>query len=115
MERNLSDINRDFRGTLQAASKLSFDGTSFFSDLTKKLVSSAGEKVGEALENKLFKKPPPKVQSKDQKHNENKGSELVKLLKAERKAQRFAELAENKQPALPQSNIHEIYNRLLSD
>ena len=92
-------------------------GRWFFGDLTKKLVSSAGEKAasaigakaGEALGNKLFnrkrlKSPevPPKTAPKVE---ENKGSELVKLLQVENKLR----------SADPQSNIHEIYNRLLSD
>ena len=39
---------------------------------------------------------------------ENKGSELVKLLQVENKLRSAA-------PRVSQSNIHEIYNRLLSD
>ena len=133
MERNIYDVNREpypsFRG---APFRVTNDfaepfwqrvvGDGFFGDLTKKLVSSAGEKAasaigskaGEALGNKLFnrqkKKPkspevPPKAAPTVE---ENKGSELVKLLQVENKLQSGA-------PRVSQSNIHEIYNRLLSD
>ena len=115
MERNINDINREplrWR-EIRAAG--------FFSDLTKKLVSSAGEKAasaigskaGEALGNKLFNRKKPKSPEVPPKAagpsalavEENKGSELVKLLQVENKLR----------SANHQSNIHEIYNRLLSD
>ena len=137
MERNINDINREIRAA------------GFFGDLTKKLISTAGEKAasaigskagealgskaGEALGNKFFNRKkaakaaplnkgspigaPLKEGSASPKGatnqslnpikeapivEENKGSELIKLLKFENKPS-------------PQSNIHEIYNRLLSD
>ena len=116
MERNINDINREPIG-LRAAG--------FFGDLTKKLVSSAGEKAasaigskaGEALGNKFFnRKKEAKSASPIKKESnssegapkkaasiveENKGSELIKLLQVENKLS-------------PQSNIHEIYYRLLN-
>ena len=136
MERNIYDVNRepytfsdrgarhDFAepfGQLRAAG--------FFSDLTKKLVSSAGEKAasaigakaGEAFGNKLFnrkKKKAAKAEASDSAApsaspktagpsalavEENKGNELVKLLQAEN------------EKLLRVNNIHEIYKRLLSD
>ena len=121
MERNIYDINRE--PFFNEAFGYRVVGDGFFSDLTKKLVSSAGEKAasaigakaGEALGNKFFNRQ--KNKSKILKEapkaagpsalavEENKGSELVKLLQVENKLQ----------SANPQSNIHEIYNRLLSD
>ena len=121
MERNIYDINREPFFNEAFGHRVVGDG--FFSDLTKKLVSSAGEKAasaigakaGEALGNKFFNRQ--KNKSKILKEapkaagpsalavEENKGSELVKLLQVENKLQ----------SANPQSNIHEIYNRLLSD
>ena len=137
MERNINDINREIRAA------------GFFGDLTKKLISTAGEKAasaigskagealgskaGEALGNKFFNRKKaakaaplnkgttlkegsasPKGATNQSLNpikeapivEENKGSELIKLLKFENKPspQRG-----------PQSNIHEIYNRLLSD
>ena len=112
MERNINDVNREIRAAV------------FFSDLTKKLVSSAGEKAasaigakaGEAIGNKLFNRQKKKsatrgaapLESKSPEGapavEENKGSELVKLLQVENKIQ----------SADPQSNIHKIYNRLLN-
>ena len=120
MERNIYDINREPYAEPFGWREIRAAG--FFGDLTKKLVSSAGEKAasaigakaGEALGNKLFnrqkKKPkspevPPKAAPTVE---ENKGSELVKLLQVENKLQSGA-------PRVSQSNIHEIYNRLLSD
>ena len=112
MERNINDVNREpytepFRWReIRAAG--------FFSDLTKKLVSSAGEKAasaigakaGEAIGNKLFNRQKKKTKSPEGAPavEENKGSELVKLLQVENKIQ----------SADPQSNIHKIYNRLLN-
>ena len=114
MERNINDVNREIRAA------------GFFGDLTKKLVSSAGEKAasaigskaGEALGNKLFNRQKKKLKSPEgtpfraplsegtsKAVEENKGSELVKLLQVENKLQ----------STNPQSNIQEIYNRLLSD
>ena len=148
MERNINDVNREpfalgdrYGFTEPFRQRVVGDG--FFSDLTKKLVSSAGEKAasaigskaGEALGNKLFNRQKKKSakaapsaspkgaplkegsamrgESKSHKEvskatpavEENKGSELVKLLQLENKLR----------SADPQSNIHEIYNRLLSD
>ena len=125
MERNIYDVNRepytfsdrgarhDFAepfGQLRAAG--------FFSDLTKKLVSSAGEKAasaigakaGEAFGNKLFNRKKKKAAlaapSASPKTapavEENKGNELVKLLQAEN------------EKLLRVNNIHEIYKRLLN-
>ena len=137
MERNIDDINREpyaigfrhdpsFRGApfrdFAEPFRQRLTAAVFFGDLTKKLVSSAGEKAasaigakaGEALGNKLFnrqkKKPkshegPPKAAPAGE---ENKGSELVKLLQVENKLRSAA-------PRVSQSNIHEIYNRLLID
>ena len=120
MERNINDVNREPFFTEPFRYRVEGDG--FFSDLTKKLVSSAGEKAasaigakaGEALGNKFFnrqkKKPkipevPPNKSLEPPKAaptvEENKGSELIKLLQVENKLS-------------PQSNIHEIYNRLLN-
>ena len=110
MERNINDVNREIRAA------------GFFGDLTKKLVSSAGEKAasaigskaGEALGNKLFNRQKKKLKSPEgaplsegttKAVEENKGSELVKLLQVENKLQ----------STNPQSNIQEISNRLLSD
>ena len=128
MERNINDINREIRAA------------GFFGDLTKKLISTAGEKAasaigskagealgskaGEALGNKFFNRKKaakaapinkglpkgsdegaPKQSLKPIKAapivEENKGSELIKLLKVENKPS-------------TQSSIHEIYNRLLN-
>ena len=114
MERNINDVNREPFFTEPFEYRVLGDG--FFSDLTKKLVSSAGEKAasaigakaGEALGNKFFnrqkipKEEPKAAEPSDLAVEENKGSELVKLLQVENKLR-------------PQSNIHEIYNRLLSD
>ena len=108
MEINIYDVNREpFRYRIE--------GDGFFSDLTKKLVSSAGEKAasaigakaGEVLGNKFFnrQKKKPKIPEEAPAVEENKGSELVKLLQVENKLR----------SADTQSNIHEIYNRLLSD
>ena len=125
MERNINDVNREpyangFRHGFaepfgQRLAEIRAAG--FFSDLTKKLVSSAGEKAasaigakaGEALGNKLFNRQnkKPKI-SEEPAVEENKGSELVKLLQVENKLRSAA-------PRVSQSNIHEIYNRLLSD
>ena len=143
MERNINDVNREpfalgdrYGFTEPFRQRVVGDG--FFSDLTKKLVSSAGEKAasaigskaGEALGNKLFnrqkkksakaapsaspKGAPPAMRGESKSHKEvskaapaveeNKGSELVKLLQVENKLR----------SADPQSNIHEIYNRLLN-
>ena len=99
MERNINDVNREIRAS------------GFFSDLTKKLVSSAGEKAasaigskaGEALGNKFFnrqKKKPKITKDVDSVQSlEMGGNELVKMLQVENK---------------PKSNIQEIYNRLLN-
>ena len=102
MERNINDVNREIRAS------------GFFSDLTKKLVSSAGEKAasaigskaGEALGNKFFnhQKKKPKITEEKKAADsarslEMGGNELVKMLQVENK---------------PKSNIHEIYNRLLN-
>ena len=116
MERNINDVNREIRAA------------GFFGDLTKKLVSSAGEKAasaigskaGEALGNKLFNRQKKKLKSPEgapfgaplkegtpKAVEENKGSELVKLLQVENKLRSDA-------PRVSQSNIHEIYNRLLN-
>ena len=121
MERNIYDINREPFFNEPFGHRVVGDG--FFSDLTKKLVSSAGEKAasaigakaGEALGNKFFnrqknkskilKEAPKAAGPSALEVKENKGSELVKLLQVENKLQ----------SANPQSNIHEIYNRLLSD
>ena len=109
MERNIKDINREIRAA------------GFFGDLTKKLISSAGEKAasalgskaGEALGNKFFnrksvsinkgKEVPANPIKEEPIVEENKGSELIKLLKVENK------------PSPQRGYIHEIYNRLLSD
>ena len=102
MERNINDISREIRAS------------GFFSDLTKKLVSSAGEKAasaigskaGEALGNKFFNRQKKKSKifeasnpSEITRNVEKGGNELVKMLQDENK---------------PKSNIHEIYNRLLN-
>ena len=128
MERNINDVNREPYAEPFGWREIRAVG--FFGDLTKKLVSSAGEKAasaigakaGEALGNKLFnrKKPkspevPPKAASTVE---ENKGSELVKLLQVENKLQSAAPKQKFGAASLEevsQSNIHEIYNRLLSD
>ena len=114
MERNIYDINREPYAEPFGWREIRAAG--FFSDLTKKLVSSAGEKAasaigskaGEALGNKLFNRKKPKSPGVPPKAaptvEENKGSELVKLLQVENKLR----------SAAPQSNIHEIYNRLLN-
>ena len=112
MERNIYDVNREPFFTEPFRYRVEGDG--FFSDLTKKLVSSAGEKAasaigakaGEALGNKFFnrQKKKPKIPEEAPAVEENKGSELVKLLQVENKLR----------SADPQSNIHEIYNRLLN-
>ena len=116
MERNIYDVNREPFFTEPFRYRVEGDG--FFSDLTKKLVSSAGEKAasaigakaGEALGNKFFNRQKKKTKIPEEGPSalaveENKGSELVKLLQVENKLR----------SADPQSNIHEIYNRLLSD
>ena len=123
MERNIYDVNREpftfsnRNGDTEPFEQLRAAG--FFSDLTKKLVSSAGEKAasaigakaGEAFGNKLFNRKKKKVvedeasaspktaRSSSLAVEENKGNELVKLLQAENRV----------------NNIHEIYKRLLSD
>ena len=113
MERDFN-INRDFF-TLETY------GGSFFSDLTKKLVSSAGEKVapavgskaGEALGNKLFGVKSKTKASNEQKQpiiNENMGDELIKLLQ-----QSSARSVQSEHKKQSTSNIHEIHNRLLED
>ena len=114
MERNINDISREIRVSSQRLLPQAHiaEGSGFFSDLTKKLVSSAGEKAasaigskaGEALRNKFFSKQKKKPKSpellikEEPKVVENKGNELIKMLQDENK---------------PKSNIHEIYNRLL--
>ena len=140
MERNINDINREpytigvrhgfaeplgLREIRVSSQRLlpqahSAEGSGFFGDLTKKLVSSAGEKAasaigskaGEALGNKFFNrqkaakaapsgsKSPKAAPKAAPIVEENKGSELIKLLQVENKLS-------------PQSSIHEIYNRLL--
>ena len=120
MERNIYDINREPFFNEAFGHRVVGDG--FFSDLTKKLVSSAGEKAasaigakaGEALGNKFFNRQKNKSKIPEEAPKaagpsalaveENKGSELVKLLQVENKLR----------SANPQSNIHEIYNRLLN-
>ena len=115
MERNIYDINREIRAA------------GFFGDLTKKLVSSAGEKAasaigskaGEALGNKLFIRQKKKLKSPEgapKAVEENKGSELVKLLQVENKLRSDAprDAASLGAPRVSQSSIHEIYNRLLN-
>ena len=95
MERNINDISREIRAS------------GFFSDLTKKLVSSAGEKAasaigskaGEALGNKFFNRQKKKLKINKDADSEMGGNELVKMLQDENK---------------PKSNIHEIYNILLN-
>ena len=124
MERNIYDINREPYAEPFGWREIRAAG--FFGDLTKKLVSSAGgkaasaigAKAGEALGNKFFnrQKKKPKIPEEASKAagpsdlavEENKGSELVKLLQVENKLRSAA-------PRVSQSNIHEIYNRLLSD
>ena len=137
MERNINDVIREpytlgVRLGFTEPFRQRIVGDGFFSDLTKKLVSSAGEKAasaigakaGEALGNKLFNRQKKKsatrgaapLESKSPEGppkaapavEENKGSELVKLLQVENKLRSDA-------PRVSQSNIHEIYNRLLSD
>ena len=143
MERNINNIKRVI-GDRNGEPEIKAAG--FFGDLTKKLISSAGEKAasalgskagealgskaGEALGNKLFKRKKvakaapsaspmgaplkkglnsPEGALKESLKplkaapivEENKGSELIKLLQVENKIS-------------PQSSIHEIYNRLLS-
>ena len=120
MERNIYDINREPYAEPFGWREIRAAG--FFSDLTKKLVSSAGEKAasaigakaGEAIGNKLFNRQKKKTKSPEEASKaagpsalaveENKGSELVELLQVENKIQ----------SADPQSNIHKIYNRLLN-
>ena len=115
MERNINDVNREIRAA------------GFFGDLTKKLVSSAGEKAasaigskaGEALGNKLFNRQKKKLKSPEgtpKAVEENKGSELVKLLQVENKLRSDAPrgAAPLGAPRVSQSSIHEIYNRLLN-
>ena len=118
MERNINNVKREPYAEPFGWREIRAAG--FFSDLTKKLVSSAGEKAasaigskaGEALGNKLFNRKKPKSPEVPPKAaptvEENKGSELVKLLQVENKLQSGA-------PRVSRSNIHEIYNRLLSD
>ena len=123
MERNIYDINREPFFNEAFGHRVVGDG--FFSDLTKKLVSSAGEKAasaigakaGEALGNKFFNRQKNKSKIPEEATKaagpsalaveENKGSELVKLLQVENKLRSDA-------PRVSQSNIHEIYNRLLN-
>ena len=147
MERNINDVNREPYAEPLRWREIRAAG--FFSDLTKKLVSSAGEKAasaigskaGEALGNKLFnRKKSAKAEASDAAKaapsasatrgaapleskspevppkaagpsalavEENKGSELVKLLQVENKLRSDAS-------RVSQSNIHEIYNRLLN-
>ena len=127
MERNINDINRKpytigvRHGFAEPLGLREIRAAGFFGDLTKKLVSSAGEKAasaigskaGEALGNKFFNRQKKKLKSPEGTPNkslkppkaapiveENKGSELIKLLQVENKLS-------------PQSSIHEIYNRLL--
>ena len=126
MERNINDINREpFTIGVRNVEPLGLreiKAAGFFSDLTKKLVSSAGEKAasaigskaGEALGNKFFNRQKKKLKSPEGAPKqslkppkaapiveENKGSELIKLLQVENKLS-------------PQTSIHEIYNRLLN-
>ena len=126
MERNINDVNREpyANGCAEPFGQrlVEIRAAGFFSDVTKKLVSSAGEKAasaigakaGEALGNKLFNRQKKKPKSHEEASKaapaveENKGSELVKLLQVENKLRSAA-------PRVSQSNIHEIYNRLLSD
>ena len=110
MERNINDINREPLGLREIRA------AGFFGDLTKKLISSAGEKAasaigskaGEALGNKLLNRQEKKIKRPEgaplKAVEENKGSDLVKLLQVENKLRSDD----------PQSNIHEIYNRLLN-
>ena len=130
MERNINDVNRE-----PYTEPFRWRAAGFFGDLTKKLVSSAGEKAasaigskaGEALGNKLFNRQKKKLKSPEGTPKgaplkegtpkaagpsalaveENKGSELVKLLQVENKLRSDAS-------RVSQSNIHEIYNRLLN-
>ena len=144
MERNINDVNREpYAFSVRHGFTEPFGqrlaeirAAGFFGDLTKKLVSSASEKVasaigakaGEALGNKLFNRQKKKPKSPEEPPNqrfgaksqrleppkaapaveENEGSELVKLLQVENKLRSAA-------PRVSQSNIHDIYNRLLSD
>ena len=123
MERNIYDVNREPYAEPFGWREIRAAG--FFGDLTKKLVSSAGEKAasaigskaGEALGNKLFNRQKKKLKRHEGTPKaagpsalaveENKGSELVKLLQVENKLRSDA-------PRVSQSNIHEIYNRLLN-
>ena len=135
MERNINDVNREpyafdpsFRGRDFAepfGQRLAeIRAAGFFGDLTKKLVLSAGEKAasaigtkaGEALGNKLFnrQKKKPKI-PEEPTVKENKGGELVKLLQVENKLRSAAPKQKFGAPRVSQSNIHEIYKRLLSD
>ena len=132
MERNMYDINREPYAEPFGWREIRAAG--FFSDLTKKLVSSASEKAasaigakaGEALGNKLFNRKKPKIPEEASKAagpsalavEENTGSELVKLLQVENKLRSAAPKQKFGAASLEevsQSNIHEIYNRLLSD
>ena len=125
MERNIYDINREpYANGFAEPFWQRVVGDGFFSDLTKNLVLSAsekaasaiGSKAGEALGNKLFNRKKPKSPEVPPKAaptvEENKGSELVKLLQVENKLRSAAKFGA---PRVSQSNIHEIYNRLLSD
>ena len=127
MERNIYDINREPYAEPFGWREIRAAG--FFGDLTKKLVSSAGEKAasaigtkaGEAIGNKLFNRQKKKLKSSEgppKATPENKGSELVKLLQVENKLRSDAPKQKFGAASLEevsQSNIHEIYNRLLSD
>ena len=101
MERNIYDVNREpYANDFAEPFWQRVVGDGFFGDLTKKLVSSAGEKAASAIGAKAVEAAPTV--------EENKGYELVKLLQVENKLQSGA-------PRVSRSNIHEIYNRLLSD
>ena len=143
MERNINDINREIRaaGFFGDLTKklISTASEKAASAIGSKAGEALGSKAGEALGNKFFNskkaakaarsaspigatlkegsaspkgatnqslKPPKAAPIVE----ENKGSELIKLLKVENKP------STQRGPLWgPQSNIHEIYNRLLSD
>ena len=133
MERNIYDVNREpytfsDRGARHDLAEPfgQLRAAGFFSDLTKTLVPSAGEKAasaigakaGEAFGNKLFNRKKKKAAKAESEASakaapsaspktapaveENKGNELVKLLQAEN------------EKLLRVNNIHEIYKRLLN-